>query len=91
MENRGQTRDLEIWPNSSNHLKAYLPAPDAIIPRQWTPEELDFVLGRHRVELTDLLFSAARMTISRTQQQLTQAAAVPALQSTASSSAAVPD
>ena len=62
--------------NCTNHLQAFLPAIESIVPRAWTDEELDEILGRHRVELTPLLFSAARISIAR-RAQLEAAAAAP--------------
>ena len=53
--------------NVTNHLKAFLPPPEMIESRPLTDEEVDCILGRHRVDLTTVLFSAAHLTLARRQ------------------------
>jgi len=62
----------------THHLKSFMPTEGSIVPRPWTDQEVDVILGRHRVELSGLMFSAARMTIQRRLQlQSAQPAAAP--------------
>ena len=52
----------------SHHLQAFLPDIGSIVPRAWTSAEVDIILGRHRVDLAPLIFSAARISIARRAQ-----------------------